>query len=145
MIQEKVRDMKKIRKPQIKKNEWIPVEQGLPKEFENVLVQYNDGRMERDWLFAGEFNIFPEKIIAWHKMPVPRAKKLKGKQVNGRWININKQKAPYGQEIFVQYESGAIRVDQYFWFKKGFSLESKHGKVLYWMPLPKPYKKEVSA
>ena len=133
--------MKKIRKPQIKKNEWIPVEQGLPeKEFENVLVQYKDGTMGRDWLFEGKFSIFPEKIIAWHKLPVPRAKKLRVKQVNGTWMNINKKKAPYGQYIFVQYESGEIRIDQYFLFKKCFSLESKCGKVLYWMPLPKPYK-----
>lgn len=131
--------MKKIRKPEIKKKEWIPVKQGLPADFEDVVVQSKDGEIWRSLLYDGEFR--PDnsrEVVAWRRFPTIRAKKLRRKQIEV-WVNVYKKKPAYEQCVFVQYENGVIRIDYISSVIDSFVLESLYGKALYWMPLPEPY------
>ncbi|GEM_PF-231837 len=138
-----VRDMKKIRKPQIKKNEWIPVEKGLPedsKNFKEFLVCFENGdvctSLRLGYTFALD-NWEYGKIIAWQEMPKPLYWWKKKQRKSKKWISIKEKKAPLNKKALVQYANGRISEDMRRF--DGFVLESLYGKVLYWMPLPEPY------
>lgn len=47
---------------------WIPVSEGLPEEFESVLVLLKEGYMETDHIFVSEWSCYHDVT---HWMPLP--------------------------------------------------------------------------
>lgn len=52
---------------ELQRYQWIPVEERLPRDGENILACYDDG-----WMWAGEFHAWAIfSFIAWIPLPMP--------------------------------------------------------------------------
>lgn len=124
------------------KDQWIPVSKRIPKDFLNdILVCFEDEYVCTSIFINGKFALDGRKhgkVVAWIELPKPFYWWKKGKR-KSEWISIKDRKAPRYKRILVRYKNGHIDETVRF---TGFLLEGLYGPVLYWMPLPKPYKGE---
>lgn len=130
--------MKRIKKPQ--KRGWISVNDSLPRKHMFLIIQNQENQVkdayyDEDGAFYGACG----KVLYWMYYPAP---KIEGKKNKNNWKK-NKKSFEWFERYLVQYPNGIVRL-AYHLMDGGFTLEERYGKVLYWMPLPKPYT-EVSA
>lgn len=52
------------------------------------------------------------------------------------WISVEDKLPKPLEDVLCYYQNGKITIAEMFFEEGRFSLESYHGKVLYWMPLP---------
>lgn len=140
--------MKKIRKQRRVKNrdKWIPVSERLPGRalnYKDVLACFEGGHVSTSLFIEGRFssdNWRYGRVVAWRELPKPFYWWKKEKRTS-KWVSVKERKAPFGKRVLVQYTSGNVDEAAYFC---GFLLEELYGPVLYWMPLPEPYKEATA-
>lgn len=52
-------------------NEWVPCSERLPEEGITVLVTYEDGVVDVDYLEDGVWMVWRDSVVAWMPLPEP--------------------------------------------------------------------------